>query len=98
LNLKPVLEIRDGIVTPVTRVRSRHKALAKVQELLQDQLGERDQIHMAVIKVAAPKEASHFAAELEAQFQPAEMVHAECGPVIGTHAGPGTVGVAYYVE
>jgi fatty acid-binding protein DegV len=27
-----------------------------------------------------------------------EIIRAECGPVLGTHAGPGTVGVVYYAE
>jgi DegV family protein with EDD domain len=98
LNLKPVLEIRDGIVQPVTRVRTRRKALEKVQELLREQLAEGDPVHMAVLQVAAPGEAARLREELEARFHPVEMLETECGPVIGTHAGPGTVGVAFYVD
>lgn len=98
LNLKPVLEIKDGIVTPMTRVRTRRKALEKVQEILQQQLNEGDRVHMAVLHIAAPQEAAHFGEQLEARFQPMEMIHTECGPVVGAHAGPGTVGVAFYVE
>jgi len=98
LNLKPVLEIRDGIVTPVAKVRTRRKALDKVLELLQEQLQGADQVHMAVLDVAAPQEVAQFRGQLEARFHPVEMISAECGPVVGTHAGPGTVGVVYYVE
>jgi fatty acid-binding protein DegV len=53
---------------------------------------------MAVLHVAAPEEADHLARQLQERFHPDEMIHSECGPVIGTHAGPGTVGAAYYVE
>jgi DegV family protein with EDD domain len=98
LNLKPVLEIKDGIVTPMTRVRTRRKALEKVQEILQQQLNEGDRVHMAVLHIAAPQEAAHFGEQLVARFRPVEMIHAECGPVVGAHAGPGTVAVAFYVE
>jgi DegV family protein with EDD domain len=98
LNLKPVLEIRDGIVQPVTRVRTRRKALEKVQELLRAELAEGDPVRMAVLQVAAPEEAARLREELEARFHPIEMIETECGPVIGTHAGPGTVGVAFYVD
>ncbi len=98
LNLKPVLEIRDGIVQPVAKIRSRRKALDKVYELVGEQLSEGDRVHMAVLHVAAPQEAGVLRDQLLARFHPVEMIETECGPVIGTHAGPGTVGVAFYTE
>jgi DegV family protein with EDD domain len=98
LNLKPVLEIRDGIVQPVTRVRTRRKALEKLHELLREQLAQGTPVHMAVLHVAAPEEAARLREDLEARFHPIEMIESECGPVIGTHAGPGTVGVVFYPD
>ena len=98
LNLKPLLQIKDGIVTPLTRVRTRRKALNKVLELLEEQLAEGDRVHMSVVHVAAPEDAARFGEELEARFHPVEMIYTECGPVVGAHVGPGTVGVAFYVE
>ncbi len=98
LNLKPILEIRDGIVTPLARVRTRRKALGTLINLVQEQLSEGDRVHMAVLHVAAAAEAASLREQLEAHFHPVEMIESECGPVIGTHAGPGTLGVAFYVE
>ncbi len=98
LNLKPVLTIRDGIVQPVTKVRTRRKALAAVQQVVEQELAGVDQVHMSVLHVAAPEEAAQFAEQLEDRFHPVEMLRSECGPVIGAHAGPGTVGVAFYTE
>ena len=96
LNLKPLLAIRDGIVQPVTKVRSRRKALATLIELLDEELAGKEQIQMAVLHVAAPEEADRLAEQLVARYHPAEMIRSECGPVVGTHAGPGTLGVVYY--
>jgi DegV family protein with EDD domain len=98
LNLKPILEIRDGIVSPVTRVRTRRKALNRVLDLLSEQIAKGDKVRMAVLHVDAPEEAASFRDELQSRFDPVEMIQAECGPVVGAHAGPGTVGVAYYLE
>ena len=98
LNLKPILEIRDGMVFPVTRVRTRRKALDQVRELIRGRLRGNDRVHMAVLHVAAPEEAVAFEAELREEFHPAELIQAECGPVVGAHTGPGTVGVVYYAE
>lgn len=98
LNLKPVLTISDGVVTPLTKVRSRRKALGTVVRILDEQLAGAQGIHMGVLHIACPDEAAHLAEHLEGRFHPVEMVRAECGPVIGTHAGPGTVGVVVYVD
>jgi len=98
LNLKPLLEIKDGMVCPVAKIRSRRKALDRVFQLLDEQLTGANRVHMAVLHVAAPQEAAQFRDELIARFHPVEMIETECGPVVGTHAGPGTVGVAFYAE
>jgi DegV family protein with EDD domain len=98
LNLKPVLGIKDGIVTPLARVRTRRKSLDKVLDLLDEALSPNDRIHMAVLHVSAPAEAASFRAKIVARFNPVEMIESECGPVIGAHVGPGTLGVAFYVE
>jgi DegV family protein with EDD domain len=98
LNLKPILEISDGIVKPLTKVRTRRKALARLYELLEEQLNHGARVHMAVINVAAREEAEALGRELEARFHPVEMMFGEVSPVVGAHAGPGTVGVAFYAE
>ena len=98
LNLKPLLTIKDGIVQPVTKVRSQRKALATLIELLDEELAGKERIQMAVLHVAAPEEADQLAEQLVDRYHPAEMLRTECGPVVGTHAGPGTLGVAYYAE
>ena len=98
LDLKPVLEFRDGMIEAVARVRTRTKALEKVYELVAGHISPGDRVHMSIINVAAPEEAAQFGAELIARFQPVEVLEVECSPAIGTHAGPGTVGVAFYVE
>jgi len=96
LNLKPLLAIQDGMVHPVTKVRSRRKALDTLFQLLDLELAGKAEIHMAVLHVAAPEEAAQLAEQVEDRFQPVEMIRSECGPVVGTHAGPGTLGVVYY--
>ncbi len=98
MNLKPILEIVDGVVTPVTRVRTRRKALQRLHELVAEKLNPGDRVHMSVLHVAAPDEAARIRAELQEIYEPAEMILTECGPVIGAHVGPGTVGVAFFVE
>lgn len=98
LNLKPILEFWDGTVEPVAKIRTRRKALDKVYDLIEEQLAGKDKVHMAVLDVASPDEAAEFIEQLTARFSPAEMLRVDCSPVVGAHAGPGTVGVAFYAE
>jgi DegV family protein with EDD domain len=98
LDLKPVLEFRDGLIEAAARVRTRSKALDRVYDLVAERVSPGDRVHMSIINVAAPEEAAEFGAELVARFQPVEVLEVECSPAIGAHAGPGTVGVAFYVE
>ena len=98
LNLKPILELSDGKVTPVTKVRTQRKALAKTYDLLGEQIAKGDKVHMSVLNVAAPEAAERFRDELMARFDPVEIIMTEASPAIGAHVGPGTVGVSFYVE
>ena len=98
LNLKPILALRDGFVTSIAKVRTRRKALTKVYELLAEQVEAGAAVHMSVLQVAAPQEAERFKDELVARFNPVEISITEASPVIGAHAGPGTVGVSFFVE
>lgn len=98
LNLKPILRLADGKVTPVTKVRTQRKALAKLYELLREQIPEGSKVHMSVLNVAAREVAEHFKGELVARFNPVEISMTEASPAIGAHVGPGTVGVSFWVE
>jgi fatty acid-binding protein DegV len=51
-----------------------------------------------VLHCDAPEDGQKVADMVTERFQPVELVIAETGPVIGVHGGPGTVGVAFYVE
>jgi DegV family protein with EDD domain len=98
LNVKPILQVKDGFVQPVTKVRSRRKALTRLYQLVDGHLTEGDEVHMAVFNVAAREEAALLSQQLQARFHPVEMVQTEWSPVMGAHAGPGMVGVVFYAE
>jgi fatty acid-binding protein DegV len=51
-----------------------------------------------VLHVDALAEADALAEQLEARYHPLSMIRSECGPVVGSHVGPGTVGASFYVE
>jgi DegV family protein with EDD domain len=97
LKFKPLLAIVDGEVVPVTRVRSRAKALETLQETLLQQVPQRGpQVRLALTQAMAFEDAEAVGAKLAASFGTPQFYTASLGPVIGVHVGPGTVGAAVY--
>ena len=90
LSVKPILQLKDGEVQPLEQVRTRNKALQRVAELAKS-MGPVDRV--AILHAADPTSANTLA-DLMAPFFPREKLYiSELGPVIGAHAGPGTVGI-----
>lgn len=96
LSIKPVLQIADGHVAPLERVRTKKRALARLIELVGESVDASRPVTLVVGQGGAPEEAVWVTQELAARFQPDPMYQVEVGATIGTHAGPGVVGVSFY--
>jgi DegV family protein with EDD domain len=90
LNVKPVLELRDGELHPLERVRTRAASLRRLVELASS-VGTAERV--GVVHADSAKEAEAVAQELGARLPSPSIPIVEFGPVIGTHAGPGVVAV-----
>lgn len=95
LNIKPILEVQDGKVEAVERVRTRKKSLNRLVELIEDRAGGRKPVRLATLHANAAEEAKVLLDETSQRLDAVESVFTEVSPVVGTHAGPGTVGLAF---
>ncbi len=95
LNFKPILELRDGRVEPIERVRTRGKSLNRIVELAVEQVAGRTPVRLASLHANAPEDAKLVLQEASAKLNPIETVFSEVSPVVGNHAGPGVVGIVY---
>jgi DegV family protein with EDD domain len=95
LDAKPILELRDGRVEPVERVRTKRKAVERVLETIAAKIEGKSPIRLATIHAAAPQEAAELLEKAKARLGAVEAILAEASPTVATHAGPGTVGLAY---
>lgn len=93
LQVKPVLCIRDGLVTPLERVRTYERALARIIELTR-QLDRGKGVCIIVGHADAEADAERVARELKPIAD--TLMIQPLGPVVGAHAGPGVVGVGCY--
>lgn len=95
LNFKPILELRDGKVEPIERVRTRRKSLDRIVELTVEQIGGRTPVRLSALHANAPEDAKIVLDNAAAKLNPIETVFSEVSPVVGVHAGPGVVGLVY---
>jgi len=93
LQIKPILAIEDGQVVPLERVRTHERALHRLVELVQA-VNRKGSLCLVIGHAAAEPAAQTLAERLAGIAE--SLVIQPLGPVVGAHAGPGTVGVAVY--
>jgi DegV family protein with EDD domain len=98
LSMKPVLQLEDGRIEPLARIRTKGKAVDHMLSVAEAAIGGRTGVHIGVLHAAAPEEAATLAQEATVRFKPDELIVSELASVIGANVGPGTVGMAFYSE
>jgi len=95
LNIKPIMEIRDGKIELVESVRSRKKAVRRMLDLAARDINGRAPVRISTFHAAAPDDNEALMAEAVDRFNPVETVTTYVSPVIGAHTGPGTLSIAF---
>jgi DegV family protein with EDD domain len=97
LNVKPILTIRDGEVVPLKRVRGNQKAFAEFRSLFESTSTDAPSLRIGIAHAAAP-ERMEALRELVQHVRPHAQIEiaTTLGAVVGTHAGPGTVGFFWF--
>jgi DegV family protein with EDD domain len=97
LNIKPILTIKDGEVVPVKRVRGNRKAFLEFESAFTSSTRDAPSLRVGIAQAEAPERAQALT-ELVQRTRPAaelELV-TTLGPVVGAHAGPGTIGFFWF--
>jgi len=97
LNVKPILTIEDGEVVPLKRVRGTQKALAELGAIFEAGSCDGPTLHVGLAHAAAPDRLRALQS-LVAAARPQAVVDGAVtlGAVVGTHAGPGTIGLFWF--
>jgi DegV family protein with EDD domain len=95
LNIKPILELQEGRIESVEKIRTKGKAFERMLDLAEEKIGGRTPVRLATVHANAEAEALTLLETAKSRFHPVESLHSVLSPVIGAHAGPGTVALAY---
>ena len=96
LNVKPLLHLENGYVEALRQVRTKRRALAEMLETAKANLMGKPMEEVAVIDADDREEGDRVASEVRERFNVSTVIRTAVSPVIGTHAGPGTVGLVFY--
>lgn len=95
LNIKPLLQIREGKIEAVESVRSSRKAIERMVQLVERDIAGRTPVRVSVFHALMEETAKEVLDQCTRQFNAVESILAEVSPTIGAHTGPGTLSIAY---
>jgi DegV family protein with EDD domain len=99
LNIKPILTIRDGEVIPLKKVRGAAKAFEEFKRLFEETSTDSPRLKVGIAHAAAPERMQALWKMVRDVRPQAEIeIQTQLGAVIGTHAGPGTVGFFWFED
>ena len=98
LKVKPIIKIENGKLEPIDKVRTREKAMARLQELIEAEVPPGEKLHASVIHTNSPDRAKTVSDWLASRYDCVELYTGEAGPAIATHGGAGVLGVCWYPE
>lgn len=99
LNIKPVLTFVDGLIVPYDKIRTKRKALRKIESLLEKSVKDSEHpIQATIVHAFSEDEAKAFKERLEIDFPEVEFNLSFLGPVIGVHTGEGAIGLTWTIK
>ena len=96
LSIKPILEVKEGRLDAIERVRTREKAMARLKELIEARVAPGSRVHFCALHTNDPERARVFGEWAQERFHCVEYWANEVGAVVAAHAGPGVVGACFY--
>ena len=98
LQIKPILHFEDGLIQPHSQARTRKKALEQMLATAEERLSGRAMVEACVVNIDCRSDGEALVEMVKDRFQLENIYLSDCSPVVGTHVGPGGLGLAYYPE
>jgi DegV family protein with EDD domain len=96
LQIKPLLQFKDGMIQPLAQARTKRKAIDQLLNIVEERLGGRKMKEAAIVDIENPEGGEELKGMVVERFNPSSIVRAGVSPVVGTHVGPGALGIAFY--
>jgi DegV family protein with EDD domain len=97
LEIKPILQVKDGQVEPFEQQRTKKRALARLVDVTVESCKRGDEAHLCVLQVAAEQEAEALVEQLKSRIAVAAIPIYQLPPAIVVHSGPKAMGVGFFI-
>ncbi len=97
LEIKPILQVKEGQIEPFEQQRTKKRALARLVETVAESCRGEDGAYLCVLQVAAEQEAQVLAEQLKSRVPVLNIPIYELPPAIIVHAGPRAMGVGFFI-
>ena len=99
MNVKPILTIdEEGLVAPIGNIRGEKKVVERLVDCMADRIGDKVPTQIAVMHADETEKAEQLKKLAQERFNLEEIFITDFTPVMGAHAGPGVIGLAYQLE
>ena len=95
LDIKPILNINDGLVEAFKKVRGTKKALNTLVDYIEERMDNPSENEVIILDSNAPDKVEVVEQLLRERVKPKDIKYAKIGPIITSHAGTGLVGVFF---
>ncbi len=95
LNLKPLLSVVDGRINSVDKVRGRNRSLQRLMDLAAERAGGKPVKEVGIFESGKYENVEWVWAQVQERLHPEYIYRTLLTPVVGTHAGPGVVGLVF---
>jgi DegV family protein with EDD domain len=95
LKIVPILMLKDGEVTEHAKVRTFARAVDLLVQTAIDRIPVKGRARVSILHSVAPELAASISERIRAAAEPVFEITCDIGPTVGTHAGPGAVGVCF---
>jgi DegV family protein with EDD domain len=96
LNIKPILHFEQGTIQPLSQTRTKKKGIQELLQIADQRLGSDQMAEAAVVHVDCLEEGKALVEKVKERFHPPLIHLSDVSPVVGTHVGPGALGLAFY--
>jgi len=97
LEIKPILQMKDGQVESFEQLRTKKRALARLVEVVAEQCPGGESAHLCALQVEAEKDAEALVVELKSRVKVPQIPIYQLPPAIVVHAGPRAMGVGFFI-
>lgn len=99
LGIKPILAVNEeGKIVNVDKVKGTKKALSTILEYMKQKASDLDKYKVFILQANCEDEANAFKQKIIDTFGELDITVQPIGPVIGSHCGPGTIGLVFHAK